>query len=352
MTNAEYEAAIERKIPWSFLGFFAGTVFGLIGIYSVFFYSREPDLNLQIQSKAPVISVREEVPNLEIILNGTDVRKSRQGISLLILKLSNIGNFPITTADFDPKEPFILEVVDGEIIRSTILDKSEPYFETVWKDVKIGTNTLTFPSFIFEPKQFFIIKFLVIHDEKETPHLRSQGKIARVGAINVVDATEGFMTNEEKQTVLGGNSKTQLIRIIFYGFGTLGTILILTYLILFTKLKIRKVLKERRRGRRRAKALHYLSTLDSDTASRLRQFVPLVTELHRNFSAMPKINKCLDAIQKSNKDFETDMKFLEVHIFQDVDLPLQVMEEVEKSLKIKIDKKLANELKKMIRFLS
>ena len=62
--------SIEQKIPWSFLGFLVGVTFGCFGIYSVFFYTKAPDLRVEIISSAPVFSIQENVQELDIIFKG------------------------------------------------------------------------------------------------------------------------------------------------------------------------------------------------------------------------------------------------------------------------------------------
>lgn len=86
---------IDRKFPWSFLGFIAAIIFGGFGIYTVFFYHTNPDLRMEVANDAPVFSLREQVTGLEIMFRGANIRESHQGLSILTLRIANRGNVAI-----------------------------------------------------------------------------------------------------------------------------------------------------------------------------------------------------------------------------------------------------------------
>lgn len=345
MTDNEYGRSLERRFPWSFLGFVAGTLFGLIGVYSMFFYSREPDFRIQILSKAPVLSIREDVPNLEIMLNGADVRKTHKGISLLTLKVSNIGSIAITTADFDKNQPFLIQILNGEIIRSTIMDKSDPYFETVWNHVTTSTNTLVFPPFIIEPQQYFVVKLLILHDESVIPAVVNHGKIARTGTIKIADTDASITTGVQPPTLFGGDSRVQLFRVLTYGLGTALCIALLIALVVFTKEGLEYALLELKRRRRRVRIEAYLSTLDEEISSRLRPIVPfLVCGDFFTFLELGDIAERVLAPDGKEVDIDLTMFPCRRMVPRDFLVP-------EEDKPFKMDKQLAHEVQRMLPFL-
>lgn len=188
-------STLRYSIPtWSFLGFAAALIFGLFAIYSVFFYEKKPDFHVRVVSKAPVFSIREDVPGLEIIFNKQDIRKTKKGLSLLTVELSNTGNIAVKTGDFDDRAPLRLWVSTGNIIRSDVLNASTAYLEDVFKDVNSDSNSdsnsLRFPKFILEPDQFILFKLLILHDEEDVPSVLASGKIANISRIQVHDTSK------------------------------------------------------------------------------------------------------------------------------------------------------------------
>ncbi len=97
MPEFEYTDTINRRFPWSFLGFFSGLIFGVFGLYAVFFYEKLPELRVEVVSNTPVFSINEDVDNLSILFNGEDIRESKQLLSVLTIKILNSGNLSITT---------------------------------------------------------------------------------------------------------------------------------------------------------------------------------------------------------------------------------------------------------------
>ena len=62
-----------------------------------------------------------------------------------------------------------------------------PILEMVFAAVTYDNDFLELPPFILDPKQFFVIKLLLLHNQMEDPHFTGQGKIAMVGPLHILE---------------------------------------------------------------------------------------------------------------------------------------------------------------------
>lgn len=182
--------AAPRESWWTRVGTVATIGFGVIGIgiaiWAVYFREKAAEVSCVVLSNAPVLSVRQDVAELEIIFRGKDIRKTKQLLSLLTLEISNEGNIAVRKSDFDERDPVKIMVKGGELVRAEMIDgESSEYFDKVFKDVTQTKGGITLPSFVMEPGQSFQIKLLVLHKEEVKPELESFGTIAGAGAIEI-----------------------------------------------------------------------------------------------------------------------------------------------------------------------
>jgi len=223
--------SLDRRFPWSLLGFLAGLIFGLFGIYSVFFYTKAPDLRAEIESSTPVFSLRENVKDLKIIFKGQDIKQAHKELTLINLKLINRGNIPIKPGDFDQKDPLTLFLQNGEIIKADILETSDSYLKKVFADTRKNPQCIQFPPFIMEPDQYLSIRLLTLHTENAAPTLIVTGKIANVRNVPVIGIASDERSPSKLTLAFSGDFVVQFIRVFVYGISTLGAIigLILLY---------------------------------------------------------------------------------------------------------------------------
>ena len=224
MTKDNTVASIYRRVPWSLLGCLIGITFGLFGIYTVFFYAKAPEVRAEIESVAPVISLRENVQELDIMFKGQNIREAHKALTLVSLKLINRGNVPVKPGDFDQKDLLSLLVRNGELVRSDILDTSEPYLQKVFAESTTTNQGIKFPPFIMEPGHFISFRLLLLHNENVHPTLELTGKIANVPTIPVVEAATDVGAPTKGSIAFSGDFVVQFIRVAAYGLGTLAVL--------------------------------------------------------------------------------------------------------------------------------
>lgn len=261
---------IERSLPWSFLGFLVAVVFGLFGIYSVFFYSKAPDLRAEIISSSPVLSIRENVQNLDILFEGQNIRQSHQLLTLISLKLVNRGNMAVKPGDFDPRDLPTILVKNGNIVKSDILETSDEYLAKVFSETTISSDHIVFTPFILEPGNFISIKLLVLHSDSVQPKIEMKGKIANIAVIPVVLSTE-LQSPTEVSLAFSGDNQVHFIRFMSYGLGTFMVIIALLVLFALIKGKVERNRLNKGKLIVEERVKEFLSKLDNRSKPLLEQ---------------------------------------------------------------------------------
>jgi hypothetical protein len=93
---------LDQKFSWSFFGTLFSILFFLFGLYTTFVYEKKPRLQFQTLSEAPVYSLSEDVGKLDILFEGEDIRQKHQTLTILTIRVINIGSADIVKSSFDP----------------------------------------------------------------------------------------------------------------------------------------------------------------------------------------------------------------------------------------------------------
>ncbi len=265
---------IERKFPWSFLGCVAGVVFGLFGIYTVFFYDKFPDLKIETTSDAPVFSVKEQVPELDILFQKTNIREAHQGLSIVTLRINNQGKSPIRASDFDVKDPLTVSLLNGKIIRADMVDSSEDYFKNVFTEAKTSDSKIILPPFIMERGRYMAIRVLVLHDEKVRPKFSATGKIANIKELTITPYTLSEPVSVIHSTIQG-DVVVQGLRVLVYGGGLIAAIGLIAVIMNFISSAFRRRRERKQQERLEDLVTGYLQKMPLDLQNQLRPFTRL-----------------------------------------------------------------------------
>lgn len=296
-------ADIDRKFPWSFLGFVAGVAFGLFGIYTVFFYDKYPALDIEVANDAPVFSVREQVPELDILFQGTSIREAHQGLAVVTLKISNNGKAAIRASDFDAKDPLALTLLNGKIIRVDLLDSSEDYFKTVFSQVTTTNGTIVIPPFIMEQGRFMALQVLVLHDEKVRPQFKATGKVAGIAQLSIKPCMVAEPVSP-KRSAFSGDLPIQGLRVVVYGGGLITAIVAIVTSSIGISSRISRRRNKELRIRRERILLEYLQNQPPDIRHQLRPFARLC--IQHDFAATHLLMRILRSEAKDPQELQND----------------------------------------------
>ena len=209
--------SLEKK--WSLLGVILAVIFGGLTVYSEFIRNREPALRFDVVSNTSVLDVREELGKLEIFYDGLDIKKSKQSLRVILVRVVNPGETDILMSHYDERVPLGFTVSNGELLRVELLEASNQYLISNLRVTFTDSLRGVFEPVILESKEFFIFKALVLHLQGAPPTLSPMGKIAGIRTINL---TEPLSNDSEKSywnLVFAGGVWVQSARLISYFFG-------------------------------------------------------------------------------------------------------------------------------------
>lgn len=216
---------IDQRFSWSFFGVMLSVGFGLFGIYTAFFYEKKPRLVVQQLSSSPVLSVRENVSKLDIVFDGEDIRKKNQTLTLVTLRLANLGNADILKSSFDDNHLPSVALPSTKIIQADVTNSSDQYLQDAVKLTILDETSFSITPAIIESNQFFDIKLILLHDVANTPHVELKGKIAGVAKIEFVNSADIVASKGYIADTFGGGVAVQFGRSFFYFLVTLVVII-------------------------------------------------------------------------------------------------------------------------------
>jgi hypothetical protein len=118
---------LDKTYAWSLLGFVLAAILGALTIYTEFLRNRGPLLDFEVVSDASVLDVREQLGNLDIIYDGVDIKKAKESLRVIVMRVANKGPGDILKASYDEKSPLGLHVINGTLLRAEVLGTSNDY---------------------------------------------------------------------------------------------------------------------------------------------------------------------------------------------------------------------------------
>lgn len=211
-----------------------GIVGSLIGIYTGIFYERKPNVGFEVLTKTAVLDVREDVSKLEILYDGINLKNKNQALSVVALKVVNNGQSDLLHSHYDQSDPLGFILVNGVLAESPkIIDASNVYLGAHVQITVKSPQSVAFSPVIIEPKQFFIVKLLVLHERKVVPNIVTTGKIA--GTVSKIEVTEPYMEAAEAsiwRVSFQGSLLVQLVRSLGYFVTVVAVIIVFAILMI------------------------------------------------------------------------------------------------------------------------
>lgn len=238
--------SIDRRYAWSFLGFALAALFGGISIYAEFFRDTRPNLRYEIVTDASVIDVREQLGKLEIYYDGIDIKKSRQSLRVIVLRVINVGGEDILKGHYDEHAPLGIRVESGNLLRAELLGASSTYLRDTLRITVLSPATAVFAPVILESGESFTVKCLILHPEAARPEVRPIGKVAGVKSVVIVDSSVEEAQMSFVEQVFSGGVWVQILRLVAYFFGLIITIVICVVPVVFISTSLSKRARRKR----------------------------------------------------------------------------------------------------------
>ena len=201
-------------------------LFGGLAIYSEFFKDRKPELRFEIVSNTSVLDVREDLGKLEIFYDGLDIKKSKQALRVVVVRVVNSGETAILMGHYDEREPLGFTFSTGKLLRVELLEASNRYLMSNLRVSLTDSLLCVFEPVILESKEYFMFKALILHTQGWTPILSPQGKIAGIRTFYLTEQSSAESEKSYWHLVFAGGVWVQAARLILYFLGL--TLLLLT----------------------------------------------------------------------------------------------------------------------------
>jgi hypothetical protein len=145
-----------RDPIWQFIGASLGLLAIILSVYLFIQQRKKKSLSYDVLTLTPLLTVNEELTGkIRIVYEGTAV----QNVYLLILKVQNDGNVPITPSDFVAPLRFQfrkdLQMLSAEVIETTP-DSLDP-------KIRVNTSGFTLSPLLLNNEDTFILKLLLAH---------------------------------------------------------------------------------------------------------------------------------------------------------------------------------------------
>ena len=200
------------RVNWSFVGVILALILGLFSIY-VFFDGENPNITFDIVNEVNVFDVHKPLDELNIYFREEDIQQKNLNLLIISIKIENTGNLDILQNFYDENVVFGLQVDNGQIIESRLVDSNSEYLMSNL-NLETVNNTVEFSKLIFEENKYFIIEILVLHDKNEGPTLVPLGKIA---GIEKMEVKKSYTERQSFfDALFSGSLVVQMIRLPIY----------------------------------------------------------------------------------------------------------------------------------------
>lgn len=193
------------------------TIIGIVGsivtIYAFLFQEKHVGLQFEIVANTNVLDIKADITKLDISYDGTSLKQNRENLRIINIRVVNTGNESILKTFYDDKDPLGFSISSGRIIeRPQVLETSSAYLK---QNLSVDLDSLgrvAFSSVILEPKEYFVVKALVLHSTEVEPVISSRGKIAGIKSIEMVNAAEPKNDKPFFTEVFYGSMLVQAVR--------------------------------------------------------------------------------------------------------------------------------------------
>lgn len=229
---------LDQKFSWSFFGFLLAVLFGTLTIYDRFIADKHPKLYFDVLTSTTVLDIKENLPKLEILFDGLNIREQNLSLRVLSIKVVNDSSKDILKGDYDPDDPIGFHIEGGKIIRSDIAGTSNEYLSKNLSIFSPSNELVHFKDVILEAHQFFVIKLLVLHPAGRSPTVSPVGHIAGVKDILVREPYRELGRVSVWEGAFAGSWVVQLVRVVAYFLIAIAVILAITIPSLFLSDKL------------------------------------------------------------------------------------------------------------------
>ena len=173
---------LDKNFSWSFMGFLVGIAGIAFAIYTIYFYKEKPNIEYYQLTNTNVLDVKENLTKLDVLYDSTSIKKNKQSLRVITIKILNNGNEDLGPLHYDQTVPLGLKVNQGVIVETPqIIETSNEYIADRLKINWDNENEISFSQFIINTNESFTLKLLLLTKENVIPEIETTGYIAGLG---------------------------------------------------------------------------------------------------------------------------------------------------------------------------
>jgi hypothetical protein len=249
-------------------GFVATAIGVVLALWS--FHEKRPNISFVTTADSNVLDVHTPMAALDVLYQGESIQRRNLNLRLLRMRVQNAGDVDIVQGAYDQKLPWGFRISNGRLIEIRVVGSNSVYLQSNLRPQQVSGNEVRFDKVIFDRGKFIDIQCLIVHPKDEEPGVIPFGKIAgleRLTAIRQTSKSRGQFLHE----TFDGSMQKQVARV-----GAYGVLFILVLLGVVGGSVALSELRERRRVRRRGRAIR--AALEDSGLDELSQ--KLVTRLY------------------------------------------------------------------------
>ena len=233
---------LDKNFSWSFMGFLVGIIGIAFAVYTIYFYQEKPNIEYYQLTNTSVLDLKENVTKLDVIYDSTSIKKNRQSLRVVTIKILNSGNEDLGPQHYDKTVPLGLKIKGGVIVETPqIIETSNAYISDRLKINWLSENEISFSQFIINQNESFTLKLLLLTKENIIPELKATGYITGLGKPTL---RTDINKPEEKSflaRVFQGSFLIHLVRsILYFLIFVIGVIAIFVSIISLSELRNKK----------------------------------------------------------------------------------------------------------------
>lgn len=169
---------IKKHKIW--IGSIWGVLTTILSIYlTINPLEQNPRLTLYEKSKLDLFAIDEPVEELQVVLNGKDLKKKNLNLKVYQFKLINNGKRDIRRVDYAEEVPFGIHIKNGKMAKIYINKAHKTYASRKFLNKQYKDSTkINFNKIFLGQKEYISFDLWVEYEKDKEPSLALSGKIA------------------------------------------------------------------------------------------------------------------------------------------------------------------------------
>ena len=218
--------SLENRFALNTLGFVVALISIGFAIY-VEYRPHGPGYTITVESEFDVFSVREDIPELQVIYSGIDLRSKGLKLHVITFEVKNDGAGDLPVSSYDVSDLPGLNIEGAKLIKVAKGRASNGYLQAKFEPVIISPTLLEFPRVMLDAGDSVQIKALLLAETKIPLAIHPKGKLLGIHAIAFRLTGEPAEEPSFWRRMIDGSLPVHLARAVAYVFTFIVAIIVI-----------------------------------------------------------------------------------------------------------------------------